>query len=103
MVEYRFEERLVVQHQAEGSDVDVVVLMPLREGPRFVGVCDLEAAVGRYGGARLDGLEVDPEDLAFRVLVREVYCPHAGACCRAQDDKVSTHPPVSLVACALGA
>ena len=89
-VEYRFEENPIVHHEADGSEVDVVILLTPREGPWFVGVCGLEAAVGRYGNFRVDGVEVDPEDITLRVLVRKVYRPCASACRRAEDSYIST-------------
>ena len=84
MFKYRLEERPVVQHQADGSYMDIVELFPFREIPRFIDVYILEPKIWGAWHFQLDGVDVNSEDFTFRVLVREVYRPYASACCRSQ-------------------
>ena len=62
MFKYRLEERPVVQHQADGSYMDIVELFPFREIPRFIDVYILEPKIWGAWHFQLDGVDDDEGD-----------------------------------------
>lgn len=74
------EKLLMVDHHAQRPHMDIVERFTPRESPFLVDICGFEAAVGRRGVFWLDRVDVDPENVALRMLIRKVYCPYSSSC-----------------------